>query len=112
MVVQINVAIYDSANAERRCNKLRLKAGQLLLQLRQRIEAGEEGDVSWWWPLMQRLKSSTKRMHGRGKLIDAAAYAARAWAELLTTLQKKPASTLPQDGLSEVAVDNPTPEKK
>ena len=64
--MQINVAIYHSANAERRCNKLRLKAGQLLLQLRQRIEAGEEGDVSWWeWPLMQRLKSSTKRMHGR-----------------------------------------------
>jgi hypothetical protein len=48
MVVQINAAIYDANAAEARCTKLRLKAGQLLLQLRARIESGEEGDVAWW----------------------------------------------------------------
>ena len=48
LVVEINKRIYDSNSAKNRCNKLRLKAGQLLLQLRQRIEAGEEGDIAWW----------------------------------------------------------------
>jgi hypothetical protein len=48
LVVQINMRIYDANGAQIRCNKLRLKAGQLLLQLRKRIEAGEEGDVGWW----------------------------------------------------------------
>ena len=40
--------IYDADNAEARCLKHRLAAGQKLLSLRQRIEAGEEGDVAWW----------------------------------------------------------------
>lgn len=48
LVVEINKRIYDAYSAQNRCNKLRLKAGLLLLQLRQRIESGEEGDVGWW----------------------------------------------------------------
>jgi hypothetical protein len=46
VVVQIRGHLYDANNAEARCIKHRLAAGQKLLSLRQRIEAGEEGDVA------------------------------------------------------------------
>jgi hypothetical protein len=46
--VQVNAHIYDSRAAARRCDKLRLKAGQKLLEMRHRVEAGEAGDVTWW----------------------------------------------------------------
>jgi hypothetical protein len=48
LVVEIRGHLCDAANAEVRFNKLRLQAGQKLLQLRKRVEAGEVGDVTWW----------------------------------------------------------------
>ena len=48
VVVQIRGHFDDAATLEGRADKHRLQAAQLLLQLRQRIEAGEEGDVAWW----------------------------------------------------------------
>jgi hypothetical protein len=48
VVRQIKTHIEDAAAAETTVIKHRLAAGQLLLQLRRRIEAGEEGDVAWW----------------------------------------------------------------
>ena len=48
MLVQINAHIYDANQAEARCHRFRLKAGSKLLTLRQRIEAGEAGEISWW----------------------------------------------------------------
>ena len=44
VVRQIKTHIYDANNAEGRCVKHRLQAGQLLLQLRERIESGEAGN--------------------------------------------------------------------
>jgi hypothetical protein len=48
VVVEIRRHLHGAACAEARRIKHRLAAGQLLLRLRQRIEAGEEGDVAWW----------------------------------------------------------------
>jgi hypothetical protein len=48
VVRQIKNHIEDAAAAETTVIKHRLAAGQKLLSLRQRIEAGEEGDVAWW----------------------------------------------------------------
>lgn len=45
LVVEIRGHMLDADTAEVRCNNHRLMAGQLLLRLRQRIQAGEEGDV-------------------------------------------------------------------
>ena len=41
VVLQFNVRIWQG-------DECRLQAAKLLLQLRERIEAGEEGDVAWW----------------------------------------------------------------
>jgi hypothetical protein len=47
VVLEIRGHLYDIASLEGRADKHRLH-GQKLLSLRQRIEAGEEGDVAWW----------------------------------------------------------------
>jgi hypothetical protein len=41
VVLKFNIRIWQG-------NECRLEAAKLLLQLRERIEAGEEGDISWW----------------------------------------------------------------
>ena len=46
------------------------------------------------------------------ELIKACKSAASAWDKLATRLIKKQASTLPQDGRSDDAVDDPTPENE
>ena len=48
VVVEIRGHFYDAASLEERADSQRLQAAQKLLSLRQRIEAGEEGDVAWW----------------------------------------------------------------
>lgn len=48
VVVEIRAHLYDAKNAEVRRDKFRLQAGQKLLGLRKRVEAGECGKVSWW----------------------------------------------------------------
>ena len=61
VVVQIRGHFYDADQLEVRANKHRLQAGLLLLQLRERIEAGEEGNVTWWeWFETQDLGRSRK----------------------------------------------------
>jgi hypothetical protein len=58
VVVQI---LYDAKTLQGRANKHRVQAGQKLLELRQRIEAGEEGDVAWWdWFETQDIVRSRK----------------------------------------------------
>jgi hypothetical protein len=48
VVVQIRGHFHDAMALQARSDKHRLQAGQKLLSLRQRIEAGEEGDIAWW----------------------------------------------------------------
>ena len=49
VVVEVHAGhFYDAASLEERADSQRLRAAQKLLSLRQRIEAGEEGDVAWW----------------------------------------------------------------
>jgi hypothetical protein len=61
VVVQIRGHLYDALTLEGRANKHRVAAGQKLLSLRQRIEAGEEGDVAWWdWFEKQDIGRSRK----------------------------------------------------
>ena len=48
VVVEIRRQLLDADRAEVSRNQHRLAAAQLLLRLRQRIEAGEEGAVDWW----------------------------------------------------------------
>lgn len=48
VVVEIRGHFNDASDLEGRATKHRLQAAQKLLSLRQRIEAGEEGDVAWW----------------------------------------------------------------
>ena len=48
VVAKIKGRIDDAAAAEATVIEHRLAAGQLLLHLRERIEAGEQGDVAWW----------------------------------------------------------------
>jgi hypothetical protein len=49
LVKEIRTHLYDAKGAESKYQKHRLTAGQKLLELRARIEAGEAGDgVSWW----------------------------------------------------------------
>ena len=40
--------MYEATNHQVSMNRHRLAAGQHLLALRKRIEAGECGDVGWW----------------------------------------------------------------
>ena len=61
VVRQIKTHIYDANNAEARCVKHRLQAGQLLLQLRERIESGEAGNgINWWEWCEQHIERSRK----------------------------------------------------
>ena len=61
VVRQIKTHIYDANNAEVRCVKHRLQAGQLLLQLRERIESGEAGNgINWWEWCEQHVERSRK----------------------------------------------------
>ena len=55
LVVEIRGLMLDVASAESNLGKKRLVAGQRLLELRQRVEAGEAGDASWWDLYDQRL---------------------------------------------------------
>jgi len=48
VVVEIRRQLLDADRAEVSCNQRRLAAAQLLLRLRERIEAGQEGAVNWW----------------------------------------------------------------
>ena len=66
VVRQIKTHIYDATTLEGRADKHRLQAGHLLLQLRQRIESGEEGNDLAWWPWcekhIERSRSDCKRL--------------------------------------------------
>lgn len=49
LVKEIRLHLYDAKGAKAKLEKHRLVAGQKLLELRSRIEAGEAGEgVSWW----------------------------------------------------------------
>lgn len=49
LVKEIRTHLYDAKGAESKYQKHRLAAGQKLLELRARVEAGEAGEgVSWW----------------------------------------------------------------
>ena len=66
VVRQIKTYLYYATTLEGRADKHRLQAGQLLLQLRQRIESGEEGNDLDWWPWcekhIERSRSDCKRL--------------------------------------------------
>ena len=47
-VTAIRRHMYEATNHQVIMNRHRLAAGQQLLALRKRIEAGECGDVGWW----------------------------------------------------------------
>ena len=47
-VMKIRGHVFDAGKAEQTCAKHRLQAGWKLLDLRKRIEDGEEGKVDWW----------------------------------------------------------------
>ncbi len=59
LVVKIREHLVDAQNAQSKFDKHRLVAGQKLLELRERIEAGEVGDgVNWWeWYATQFTRS-------------------------------------------------------
>ena len=48
LVIEIRGAMLDINDAKLKLHTMRLVAGQKLLELRARIEAGEAGDVTWW----------------------------------------------------------------
>ena len=60
VVVEIRRQLLDADRAEVRRNQHRLAAGQLLLRLRQRIEAGEDGDIAWWDWFEENIERSRK----------------------------------------------------
>jgi hypothetical protein len=47
-VKAIHVKFAEAIRAEHRAYHARVAAGQMLLDLRKRIEGGEAGDVGWW----------------------------------------------------------------
>jgi hypothetical protein len=47
---QIRGHMYDALTHQAKYNNHRLQAGQKLLQLRERIKSGEEGNGIDWWP--------------------------------------------------------------
>jgi hypothetical protein len=61
LVIEIRGLMLDVTTAESNLNKKRLSAGQRLLELRARIEAGEAGDVSWWDFYEEQLASFRSR---------------------------------------------------
>lgn len=73
VVRQIKTHIYDANNAEARCVKHRLQAGQLLLQLRERIESGEAGNgINWWEWCEQHIERSRKDCETLLRIANAA----------------------------------------
>lgn len=48
LVLEIRGHVHDAGRAETTCAKHQLQAGCRLLALRDRVEAGEAGDISWW----------------------------------------------------------------
>jgi hypothetical protein len=62
LVIEIRGLMLNVTVAERDLNKKRLSAGQRLLELRARIEAGEAGDVSWWPWAEEHIQRSRRDM--------------------------------------------------
>ena len=58
--MEIRRQLLDADRAEVRRNQHRLAARQLLLRLRQRIEAGEDGDIAWWDWFEENIERSRK----------------------------------------------------
>ncbi len=48
LVLEIRAHVHDAGRAETTCAKHQLQAGWRLLALRERVEAGEAGQLSWW----------------------------------------------------------------
>jgi hypothetical protein len=48
LVLEIRSHVHDAGRAETTCAKHQLQAGWRLLALRERVEAGEAGQISWW----------------------------------------------------------------
>jgi hypothetical protein len=48
LVIEIRSHVYDAGKAATTCGKHQYQAGLRLLELRGRIEAGEEGEIGWW----------------------------------------------------------------
>ncbi len=48
LVLEIRAHVHDAGRAETTCAKHQLQAGWRLLALRERVEAGEAGQVTWW----------------------------------------------------------------
>jgi hypothetical protein len=48
LVIEIRSHVHDAGRAETTCAKHQLQAGWRLLALRERVEAGEAGDIGWW----------------------------------------------------------------
>ena len=48
LVVEIRAHVHDAGRAETTCAKHQLQAGWRLLALRERVEAGEVGETTWW----------------------------------------------------------------
>lgn len=48
LVEEIRTHVYDAGKASTVCAKHQLQAGWRLLALRERVEAGEAGQISWW----------------------------------------------------------------
>ena len=48
LVLEIRSHVHDAGRAETTCAKHQLQAGWRLLALRERVEAGEAGAISWW----------------------------------------------------------------
>src|SRR5262245_52365929 len=48
LVTQIRGHVYDAKTLIGRANRHRVQAGQKLVEIRTRVEAGEVGEISWW----------------------------------------------------------------
>lgn len=48
LVLEIRAHVHDAGRAETTCAKHQLQAGTRLLALRERVEVGEAGEISWW----------------------------------------------------------------
>src|SRR5262249_28893465 len=73
LVTEIRGLMYDITSIESRLTKKRVIAGQRLLELRTRIEAGEAGDVTWWDYYDKHLSSFRYRKDAEKLLKIAAA---------------------------------------
>jgi hypothetical protein len=90
MITELHKNFATEREAGNRADRARIRCGQLLLALRERIEAGEAGDVGWWdW-----YKANIARSRRDGERVmkiardadpDAAAEAERAAARASMT---------------------------